>query len=172
VHLRLRFSAPVTQPISLASCSSLNQHSLARSLTVPPSDTGCNSLRSCLGCGCQLRPPQSLFRLRIGRSSFISAYVHSFSIPILIPIDKRHVVILEMASSGLGSVSNSASSQGGGTLRQEASALARQVNRLLNRQLSSVCQVNGVKSTGIKADLQGRIHNRKLRSIHTQFRSP
>ncbi|RGP60670.1 putative relatd to e3like factor in the sumo pathway [Fusarium sporotrichioides] len=64
-----------------------------------------------------------------------------------------------MASSGLGSVSNSASSQGGGTLRQEASALARQVNRLLNRQLSSVCQVNGVKSTGIKADLQGRIHN-------------
>ncbi|GKU03475.1 unnamed protein product [Fusarium langsethiae] len=64
-----------------------------------------------------------------------------------------------MASSGLGSVSHSASSQGGGTLRQEASALARQVNRLLNRQLSSVCQVNGVKSTGIKADLQGRIHN-------------
>ncbi|RGP60518.1 e3 sumo- ligase pli1 [Fusarium longipes] len=67
-----------------------------------------------------------------------------------------------MASSGLGSVSHStvhSSSAGGGNLRQEASALARQVNRLLNRQLSSVCQVNGVKSTGIKAELQGRIHN-------------
>ncbi|KAL6921358.1 hypothetical protein ACHAP8_004046 [Fusarium lateritium] len=64
-----------------------------------------------------------------------------------------------MASSGLGSISHPASSQGGGTLRQDAGALARQVNRLLNRQLSSVCQVNGVKSTGIKAELQGRIHN-------------
>ncbi|EKJ71122.1 hypothetical protein FPSE_08628 [Fusarium pseudograminearum CS3096] len=64
-----------------------------------------------------------------------------------------------MASSGLGSITHSTSSQGGGTLRQEAAALARQVNRLLNRQLSSVCQVNGVKSTGIKAELQGRIHN-------------
>ncbi|KAI1053977.1 hypothetical protein LB507_007090 [Fusarium sp. FIESC RH6] len=67
-----------------------------------------------------------------------------------------------MASSGLSSVSHStahaSSSQGGGNLRHEATALARQVNRLLNRQLSSVCQVNGVKSTGIKADLIGRIH--------------
>ncbi|CAF3435789.1 unnamed protein product [Fusarium graminearum] len=64
-----------------------------------------------------------------------------------------------MASSGLGSITHSTSSQGAGILRQEAAALARQVNRLLNRQLSSVCQVNGVKSTGIKAELQGRIHN-------------
>ncbi|RFN46817.1 putative relatd to e3-like factor in the sumo pathway [Fusarium flagelliforme] len=67
-----------------------------------------------------------------------------------------------MASSGLSSVSHStahaSSSQGGGNLRHEGTALARQVNRLLNRQLSSVCQVNGVKSTGIKADLIGRIH--------------
>lgn len=45
--------------------------------------------------------------------------------------------------------------------RQEANALVRQVNRLLNRQLSSVCQVNGVKSTGIKAELQARINNRR-----------
>ncbi|KAM0428239.1 hypothetical protein ACHAPT_007140 [Fusarium lateritium] len=43
--------------------------------------------------------------------------------------------------------------------RTEANALVRQVNRLLNRQLSSVCQVNGVKSTGIKAELQKRIAN-------------
>ncbi|KAG6007720.1 hypothetical protein E4U54_008792 [Claviceps lovelessii] len=43
--------------------------------------------------------------------------------------------------------------------RQEVSALVRQVqgNQLLNRQLSSVCQVNGLKSTGVKAELQRRI---------------
>ncbi|KAH7308209.1 transport protein particle component-domain-containing protein [Stachybotrys elegans] len=43
--------------------------------------------------------------------------------------------------------------------RQEASALVKQVQstNLLNRQLSSVCQVNGLKSTGVKADLQRRI---------------
>jgi len=36
--------------------------------------------------------------------------------------------------------------------------LIRQVqgNNLFNRQLSSVCQVNGLKSTGVKADLQAR----------------
>ncbi|KAM0448126.1 hypothetical protein ACHAQK_000105 [Fusarium lateritium] len=66
-----------------------------------------------------------------------------------------------MASSTYGSASaaNSSSTQGTGNLRSEAGALVRQVNRLLNRQLSSVCQINGVKSTGIKAELQGRIHN-------------
>ncbi|QPG95738.1 hypothetical protein C2857_001876 [Epichloe festucae Fl1] len=43
--------------------------------------------------------------------------------------------------------------------RQEVSALVRQVqgNQLLNRQLSSICQVNGLKSTGVKAELQRRI---------------
>lgn len=43
--------------------------------------------------------------------------------------------------------------------RQEVSALIRQVqgNQLINRQLSSVCQVNGLKSTGVKAELQRRI---------------
>jgi hypothetical protein len=69
-----------------------------------------------------------------------------------------------MASSTYGSASaaNPSSTQGTGNLRSEAGALVRQVNRLLNRQLSSVCQINGVKSTGIKAELQGRIHNRKF----------
>ncbi|KND91495.1 E3 SUMO-protein ligase pli1 [Tolypocladium ophioglossoides CBS 100239] len=43
--------------------------------------------------------------------------------------------------------------------RQDVSALLRQVqgNQLFNRQLSSVCQVNGLKSTGVKAELQRRI---------------
>ncbi|KAG5929649.1 hypothetical protein E4U53_002406 [Claviceps sorghi] len=43
--------------------------------------------------------------------------------------------------------------------RQDVSALVRQVqgNQLLNRQLSSICQVNGLKSTGVKAELQRRI---------------
>ncbi|KAH8836224.1 hypothetical protein RJ55_10044 [Drechmeria coniospora] len=45
--------------------------------------------------------------------------------------------------------------------RSEASALMRQVqgNQLFNRQLSSVCQVNGLKSTGVKAELQRRIQD-------------
>lgn len=66
-----------------------------------------------------------------------------------------------MASAGFGSAtaSPSHSTNAHANLRSEASSLARQVNRLLNRQLSSVCQVNGVKSTGIKAELQRRIHN-------------
>lgn len=47
--------------------------------------------------------------------------------------------------------------------RQEAASLVRQVNgtQLFNRQLSSVCQVNGLKSTGVKAELQRRIINRE-----------
>ncbi|KAJ4322298.1 E3 SUMO-protein ligase pli1 [Fusarium piperis] len=65
-----------------------------------------------------------------------------------------------MASSGLGSAMNPVlSTQIATVSRNEANALMRQVNRLLNRQLSSVCQVNGVKSTGIKAELQKRIAN-------------
>jgi E3 SUMO-protein ligase PIAS1 len=41
----------------------------------------------------------------------------------------------------------------------DCDVLIRQVKSasLLNRQLSSICQVNGLKSTGIKADLQSRI---------------
>ncbi|KAJ0146778.1 Uncharacterized protein HZ326_10550 [Fusarium oxysporum f. sp. albedinis] len=80
-----------------------------------------------------------------------------------------------MASAGFGSAtaSPSHSTNAHANLRSEASSLARQVNRLLNRQLSSVCQVNGVKSTGIKAELQRRIHNRKFRdcsyTIHSRF---
>ncbi|KAJ4232087.1 E3 SUMO-protein ligase pli1 [Fusarium solani] len=65
-----------------------------------------------------------------------------------------------MASSGLGPAMNPVlSTQAAAVSRNEANALVRQVNRLLNRQLSSVCQVNGVKSTGIKAELQKRIAN-------------
>ncbi|KAL7789829.1 PINIT domain-containing protein [Trichoderma ceciliae] len=43
--------------------------------------------------------------------------------------------------------------------RHDVNALLRQVqgNSLFNRQLSSVCQVNGLKSTGVKAELQRRI---------------
>ncbi|PON21706.1 hypothetical protein TGAM01_v209444 [Trichoderma gamsii] len=43
--------------------------------------------------------------------------------------------------------------------RQDVTTLLRQVqgNSLFNRQLSSVCQVNGLKSTGVKAELQRRI---------------
>ncbi|KHN97668.1 Zinc finger, MIZ-type [Metarhizium album ARSEF 1941] len=43
--------------------------------------------------------------------------------------------------------------------RQEVTVLLRliQGNQLLNRQLSSICQVNGLKCTGVKAELQRRI---------------
>ncbi|KAL7894187.1 PINIT domain-containing protein [Trichoderma sp. SZMC 28014] len=43
--------------------------------------------------------------------------------------------------------------------RHDVNNLLRQVqgNSLFNRQLSSVCQVNGLKSTGVKAELQRRI---------------
>lgn len=43
--------------------------------------------------------------------------------------------------------------------RQELTTLIRQVqgNHMLNRQLSLICQVNGLKSTGVKAELQRRI---------------
>ncbi|KAM0449394.1 hypothetical protein ACHAPV_008852 [Trichoderma viride] len=43
--------------------------------------------------------------------------------------------------------------------RHDVTTLLRQVqgNSLFNRQLSSVCQVNGLKSTGVKAELQRRI---------------
>ncbi|PHH80004.1 hypothetical protein CDD80_3133 [Ophiocordyceps camponoti-rufipedis] len=43
--------------------------------------------------------------------------------------------------------------------RQEVSTLMRQIqsNQLYNRQLSSICQINGLKSTGVKIELQNRI---------------
>ncbi|KAJ6787733.1 hypothetical protein PWT90_03481 [Aphanocladium album] len=46
-----------------------------------------------------------------------------------------------------------------GVPRHEVLSLIREVqsNQLFNRQLSSICQVNGLKSTGVKADLQRRI---------------
>lgn len=46
---------------------------------------------------------------------------------------------------------------------QEMDALVREVRSasLYNRQLSSICQVNGLKSTGVKAELQRRITDRK-----------
>ncbi len=48
--------------------------------------------------------------------------------------------------------------------RREVDELIRQVrgNSLYNRQLSSICQVNGLKSTGVKAELQSRIIDRKF----------
>lgn len=52
---------------------------------------------------------------------------------------------------------------------QEMDALVREVRSasLYNRQLSSICQVNGLKSTGVKAELQGRITDRKFHSLLT-----
>ncbi|KAM3507208.1 hypothetical protein MY11210_007244 [Beauveria gryllotalpidicola] len=46
-----------------------------------------------------------------------------------------------------------------GVPKHEMLSLIREVqgNQLFNRQLSSICQVNGLKSTGVKADLQRRI---------------
>lgn len=56
--------------------------------------------------------------------------------------------------------------------RQDATILVRQVNRLLNRQLSSVCQLNGLKSGGVKAELQSRIANREYSPLlHLCFTS-
>ncbi|KAF9871617.1 MIZ/SP-RING zinc finger [Colletotrichum karsti] len=45
--------------------------------------------------------------------------------------------------------------------RHELQALVKLVNsnQLLNRQLSSICQLNGLTSSGVKAALQGRIVN-------------
>jgi hypothetical protein len=49
---------------------------------------------------------------------------------------------------------------------QEMDALVREVRSasLYNRQLSSICQVNGLKSTGVKAELQRRIADREFHS--------
>ena len=46
-----------------------------------------------------------------------------------------------------------------GIPRGEVQSLVKLVtsNALLNRQLSTICQVNGLRSTGVKAELQKRI---------------
>ena len=53
--------------------------------------------------------------------------------------------------------------------RTDVLALVRQIqgSYLLNRQLSSICQVNGLKSTGVKAELQSRIVDCKSFRIFT-----
>ncbi|CAI6085370.1 hypothetical protein V2G26_020627 [Clonostachys chloroleuca] len=45
--------------------------------------------------------------------------------------------------------------------RTDYTTLIRQVSgaTLFNRQLASICQINGLKSTGVKAELQGRIRD-------------
>lgn len=55
--------------------------------------------------------------------------------------------------------------------RRDVESLIRQVisPQLYNRQLSSICQVNGLKSTGVKADLQRRITDRESK---TKLTSP
>jgi hypothetical protein len=73
------------------------------------------------------------------------------------------------STSGLGSASIPGSSSAVSVTRQEATGLVRQVSRLLNRQLSSICQVNGLKSTGIKAELQKRIGQREFRRATDHF---
>lgn len=48
--------------------------------------------------------------------------------------------------------------------RAEANALVKLINSttLLNKQLSAICQLNGLTSSGVKAHLQSRIANREL----------
>jgi SAP domain len=55
--------------------------------------------------------------------------------------------------------------------KEEFSSLVRAVQNssLLNRQLSSICQVNGLKTTGVKAELQTRIINRELSRCRALF---
>lgn len=50
--------------------------------------------------------------------------------------------------------------------RKELDAVFRQIKSsgLFNKQLQFICQVNGLKSSGVKADLQRRISDRKYLS--------
>jgi E3 SUMO-protein ligase PIAS1 len=50
--------------------------------------------------------------------------------------------------------------------RNEATTLMKALGsqQLLNKQLSTICQVNGLKTSGNKADLQNRIINRTFPS--------
>jgi E3 SUMO-protein ligase PIAS1 len=41
-----------------------------------------------------------------------------------------------------------------------------QSNLLLNRQLQTICQINGLRSAGVKAEMQGRIVNRMCLPPH------
>lgn len=50
-----------------------------------------------------------------------------------------------------------------------------QSNTLLNRQLSAICQLNGLTSSGVKANLQSRIANCEYclsRPSHTKKAEP
>jgi hypothetical protein len=64
----------------------------------------------------------------------------------------------------------------GQVTRSDMATLIRQVRgpNLYNRQLISICQVNGLKSTGVKAVLQTRISDREsqLFSARLQIISP
>ena len=57
--------------------------------------------------------------------------------------------------------------------RRDVEELVRQIRSptFYNRQLSSICQVNGLKSTGVKADLQRRITDRESSTILYTFPS-
>jgi E3 SUMO-protein ligase PIAS1 len=46
--------------------------------------------------------------------------------------------------------------------RRDSDPVIRKVmGSILNRHLSTICQLNGLKSTGVKADMQQRIVNRE-----------
>jgi hypothetical protein len=45
--------------------------------------------------------------------------------------------------------------------REEAAALTRYIQSLLNNQLKNICSLNGIRSTGVKSELQGRIRERE-----------
>lgn len=56
-------------------------------------------------------------------------------------------------------------STGYAAARADIQALVTLVNSsaLLNRQLQSICQLNGLRTSGVKADLQRRIVSRESR---------
>lgn len=47
----------------------------------------------------------------------------------------------------------------------EIRALERDLAHLLNKHLQTICQSNGLRSSGVKAELQNRIKNGKLRCL-------
>lgn len=58
---------------------------------------------------------------------------------------------------------NSAPSVGAAIPRRDSDQLIRKITGpILNRHLSAICQLNGLKSTGVKADMQQRIVNREF----------
>ena len=48
------------------------------------------------------------------------------------------------------------------TSAREIQSLSAQLGHMLNKQLQSICQLNGLKTSGIKADLQKRIIEGRL----------